>query len=144
MSNNFRTRAKFYLSGLELLPGQNAGVKVTLSAVSRGDRNADWATATPIGNISMTINNPDAAQAWEDFMQAARRTGKQPELFIDIFPSTDGWPGDGHKFRFASIPAGTYGHGTCGECGNSQDGDLLKYNPETQKNETSGKAHPNG
>lgn len=144
MSNQFRTRAKFYLQGLELLPGQNSGVKVTMSAVSRGDRNADWASATPIGSITMTINNPVAAQAWEDFMQAARRTGKQPEMFVDLYPSEDGWPGDGHKFREAAIPEGVYGHGTCGECGNGKDADLISYNPDTQRNEPTGKVHPNG
>lgn len=139
----FRTRAKFYLSGLELLPGQNSGVRVTLSAVSRGDRNAEWATATPIGNITMTINNPTAAQAWEDFMQAARRTGKQPEMFVDLYPSEDGWPGDGHSFRATDkIPEGVYGHGKCAECGMGETDDLMKWDQTTQKNEVIGKAHP--
>lgn len=136
-------RAKFYIQGVTLLPG-TAGVKLDLGAVSRGDRNAEWAQATPIGTISMTINNPSAAQHVEDFMQAARRTGKQPELFVDIAPSTDGWPGDGHAFRLAEIPEGVYGHGKCGECGLGKDDDLTEWDPALRTSVVRGKGHPNG
>lgn len=138
-----RLRAKFYITGLTLLPGNN-GVKLDLSAVSRGDRNAEWATATPTGTMSMVINNPAAAQQAEDFMQAARRSGKQPEVFVDLNPSEDGWPGDGHKFRLADIPKGIYGHGMCGECGLGPDADNTSWDQETQKPVVLGKAHPNG
>lgn len=139
------TRAKFYISGLTLLPGQNAGVEVKMSAVSRGDRNALWANATPCGNLTMTINNPSAVAWWEDFMHTARSTGKQPEMFIDIYPSEDGWPGDGHKFRPSEgIPKGNYGHDGCGECGMPEGADITQYDHETNKNKVIGKAHPNG
>lgn len=121
-------KAKFYISGVTLLPGTQ-GVKLDMSAVARGDRNASWAQATPCGNVTMTINNPSAARQVEDFMQAARQTGRQPEMFLDLAPSTDGWPGDGHGYRAADIPEGVYGHGRCGECSMSQDDE---------------KAHPNG
>lgn len=138
------TRAKFYIQELALLPGKDAGVKVTLSAVSRGDRNADWAVATPMGRIEMTINNPSAAKAWEDFMQSARATGKQPELFIDISPSTDGWPGDGHAFRVADIPEGIYGHDKCGECSMPKDGHVMERDPLTGKTVEGAPYHPQG
>ena len=36
-----------------LLPGQEAGINLALTAVSRGDRNAGWAKATPNGNLTM-------------------------------------------------------------------------------------------
>lgn len=137
-------RGKVYLSGLTLLPGQDAGVKADFMFVSRGDRNASWAKATPIGSLSMTINNPVAAQRLEEFMQAARRTGKQPELYLDLTPSEDGWPGDGHKFREADIPEGVYGHGTCGECSHGKDAMLTAWDPEARKNVETGPAHPNG
>lgn len=137
-------RAKFYIAGVTLLPG-TSGVKLDLSAVSRGDRNAEWATATPIGSVSMTINNPGAAQQVEDFMQAARRTNRQPELFLDISPSTDGWPGDGHLFRLADIPEGIYGHGNCGECGLPKDGELTEWDPVARDSVKTGKQyHPQG
>lgn len=138
------TRAKFYVTGLTLLPGANAGVKVSLSAVSRGDRNASWATATPSGMMEMTINNPGAVAWWDQFMRSARDTGKQPELFIDIYPSTDGWPGDGHAFRLADIAEGVYGHGSCGECGMAKDAETFEYDPVLQKSVPNGLAHPNG
>lgn len=139
------TRAKFYVTGVTLLPGQDAGVKVNLSAVSRGDRNATWAKATPMGSMEMTINNPVAAQAWEDFMQAARRTGKSPELFIDIYPSEDGWPGDGHLFRLADIEEGISGHGMCGECSMPKDGFITQYDRALGKTvDTETPYHPNG
>ena len=139
-----RLRAKFYVTGVTLLPG-TSGVKLDMAAVSRGDRNAEWASATPVGSLSMTINNPSAAQHVEDFMQAARRTGKQPEVFLDIAPSTDGWPGDGHVFRLADIPKGAYGHGNCGECGLAKDGTIHEWDQATQKNVDTGRPyHPQG
>lgn len=141
-----RQKAKFYVSGVTLLPGQESGVKVDLSAVSRGSRNAEWATATPIGNLSMTVNNPGAAQQWIDFMTYCRDNGKQPELFLDLSPSEDGWPGDGHKFSPSTGREGTcYDPKYCAECGYLQDSPM-KYerNPETGVNEGVGQAHPNG
>lgn len=139
-----RTQCKFYVSGLTLLPGKDAGISLALNAVSRGDRNAEWARATPVGTMNMTVNNPVAAKIWEEFMQTARATGKQPELFIDIYPSEDGWPGDGHAFRMSEIPEGVYGHGTCGECSMGKDDDVTQYDYETRKHNPIGKAHPNG
>lgn len=135
-----KTRAKFYVSSLELLPGQGAGVKVHLQAVGRGDRNADWSAATPVGDMHMTVNNPAATEQWEAFMQEARATGKQPEVFIDIYPATDGWAGDGHKFRPGTGAAGTsYDERYCGECGNAQDATM-----RTSTDEEPAPAHPNG
>jgi len=118
------TRAKFYVSALTSYPGLSAGVKVSMAAVSRGDTNASWATATPIGQLEMTVNNPAAVTWWENFMQAARATGRPPEVFLDITPSTDGWPGDGHPFRESVHAAGISGHGMCGECGQPREGEL--------------------
>lgn len=130
-----KTRAKFYLSALELLPSQ-PGIRVTLRAVSRGDRNASWAAASPDGTMTMTINNPAAAQQWEDFMQESRRTGKQPEVFIDIYTATDGWAGDGHKFRPGEGDEGTiYAARYCGECGRAVDDKI---------DQEGTLAHPNG
>jgi hypothetical protein len=138
------TRAKFYISGLELLPGQS-GVKATLQAVARGDRNADWASATPCGSITMTINNPAAAAQWERFMQESRATGKQPEVFVDFAPASDGWAGDGHLFRPGEGEPGTcYGPDNCGECGQTVDADLFSYDREAGKSVAVGQVHPNG
>lgn len=132
------TRAKFYVSGVELQPGTQ-GVKVNLQAVSRGDRNASWSTATPSGSMQMTINNPPAAEWWENFMRASRATGRSPEVFIDIYPATDGWPGDGHAFRAGEGKEGTiYGPANCGECGCPKDATI------NHPDGTSDPVHPNG
>jgi hypothetical protein len=77
-------------------------------------------------------------------MTAARTTGKSPELFIDIAPSEDGWPGDGHAFRLGEFPEGNYSSGKCGECGMGKDDDLLEYDYAAKKNIVIGKAHPQG
>lgn len=134
-----KTRAKFYVSGVTLLPGQS-GVKATLSAVARGDRNASWAAASPEGSMTLTINNPAAAKQWEDFMQESRRTGKQPEVFIDIFAATDGWAGDGHLFRPGEGSDGTiYAPRYCGECGLEQGSTMRDAAGEEPR-----LVHPNG
>lgn len=139
-----KTRCKFYVSGVTLVPGTNA-VKANLSAVARGDRNAEWAVATPSGSMELYINNPVAAEKWESFMRESRASGKQPEVFIDIYTSTDGWPGDGHKFREADIPEGVYGHGACGECGQRQDAKMYEWSEEAKRSvETDKLVHPNG
>lgn len=139
------TRAKFYVSGLTLLPGKDAGIKLNLQAVCRGDRNNQWANATPSGSMEMLIQNPAAVAWWEGFMRSSRETGKQPELFIDIYPATDGWPGDGHKFREAEPSATGYGKGTCGECGMAADAKLWTWSEADHRSiETGELVHPNG
>lgn len=109
-------RAKFNIAKIELSPG-NQGGKVVLQAVSRGERNADWASATPSGTIEMTVNNPAGFQWFLDRLQAQREAGRYPEVWVDFSDSMDGWPGDGHKFRLADVPETHYQHGKCGECG---------------------------
>lgn len=139
-----KTRAKFYVSGLTLLPGHDAGIKLELRAVCRGDRNSQWAAATPSGSMEMLIQNPSAVAWWDGFMRAARDTGRQPEVFIDIYPSSDGWPGDGHRYRPAEPSHTGYGEDTCGECGLRLDADNYEYDPEQRKSVVVGKVHPNG
>lgn len=138
------TRAKFYLTGVEMIPGSQA-VNIRAQAVSRGDRNANWSSATPTGGLTMTITNPVAAKMYEDFMRVAREQGKQPEIFLDICASADGWPGDGHAYREADIPAGIYGHGVCGECGQGKDAKVFEWSAEKNRSvETEQLVHPNG
>lgn len=138
------TRAKFYLSALTLLPGKDSGIRLEFRAVARGDRNASWAKATPDGTLTMTVNNPAAVEWWDRFMRSARDTGKSPEVFLDIAPSDDGWPGDGHLFRLSSSAEGEYGHGMCAECGQAKDADTWAYDEKLRKSVPAGKAHPAG
>lgn len=126
-------RAKFNISKIELSPG-NAGGLVRLQAVSRGERNADWASATPVGSIEMQVNNPDGFAWFHDLLQQNRETGRYPEVFVDFTVASDGWAGDGHTFREASVPENHYGAGKCGECGFALDAECGPGKP----------AHPNG
>ncbi len=115
-------RAKFYIRSIELLPGKDAGGIVNLTAVGRGDRNAQWASATPNGTMVMTINNPPALQFFTDLLEQSRTNGRYPELFIDIAPALDGYIGDGHEFRLADVDQEShYLRGKCGECGEPLD-----------------------
>lgn len=126
-------RAKFNIHEIVLTPG-NGGGKVTMKAVSRGERNADWAEATPAGEIVMQVNNPTGFQWFMDLLQQQREVGRYPEVFVDFSDSVDGWPGDGHPFREADVPAGHYQTGKCGACGYAKD---AEYGPDKL-------AHPNG
>lgn len=130
---SLNTRAKFFISKVTLLPGTQ-GVLVEATAVSRGDRNANWSTATPSGTLTMTVNNPVAADQYIEFMRESRTTGKNPEVFLDIYPSEDGWAGDGHEYRESEILPGNYGSDACGICGFKKD----------QKLGGGAESHPNG
>jgi hypothetical protein len=53
---------------------------IELSVVSRGPENKEWAAATPTGNMTLTINNGDAAEQFD--------IGK--DYLITITPVPDG------------------------------------------------------
>lgn len=112
-------RAKFNISSIKLTPGN--GGEVVLSAVSRGARNADWASATPNGTITMQVNNPAGLQWFLDRLNAQRESGRYPEVFVDFSDSVDGWPGDGHEYQESDAPAGHYVAGKCSACGYAKD-----------------------
>ncbi len=131
-----RTRAKFFVSSVDLKPGQEGG-QVTLQAVGRGSRNAEWSKYTPSGSLTMSITNPAAYDQFVDIVMASRKAGRQPEVFIDITDATDGYAGDGHAFELAEfndqIPENSYYRDQCLQCGCKRD--------EEYQGEAS---HPNG
>lgn len=102
--------ARFYVSEVTRQAYNPAHLKVTLTAVGRGDKNAQWAEATPSGKIEMTINNEPAAS------QFAEALGKDVAITFDFVDAAK--PGDGHAFRQSELPSGIWGggEGTCGEC----------------------------
>ncbi len=116
-------RAKFYVASITQRPGVGGG-EVTLAATARGARNAMWASATPSGSMTMTINNPAAFDFFAGLV-AASRGGSQPEVFIDITPATDGQVGDGHAFEVADVPETHYAHGNCAACGMPKEGTVF-------------------
>ena len=111
-------RAKFYVQEVTKQPG--VGGRVKLAAASRGARNAQWASATPSGELVMQINNKPALDFFEGLIDGAA-AGVYPEVFITIEAATDGYPGDGHAFELADVPEGHYVHGKCAACGSVEE-----------------------
>lgn len=95
--------ARFYVQAVEEYPGSTAST-VRLGAVCRGSHNAQWASATPAGQIQMTIRN--------DLATAQFVAGKEYEVtFREVKAPA---PGDGHKVRGY---VNSSGYISCGECG---------------------------
>lgn len=94
--------ARFYVQSVEAPEGSPAAT-VTLGAVCRGAHNKVWASATPSGQIRMTIRNDQATAQFEQ--------GKEYEvLFREITPPR---PGDGHAPQPYRTDWGVF----CAECG---------------------------
>lgn len=76
--------ARFFVQAVELQPSTMGG-KVRLAAAYRGERNKDWAAATPTGSMELYVNNPGALEFFEDMVRASR-TGalKFPELDLSM------------------------------------------------------------
>lgn len=75
-----KVRAKFYV---EEVARTTYGGRVKLRAVSRGEDNKRWASATPSGEITMTIRNELAI----DFYDVGE------EYFVDFTPAPKGVEG---------------------------------------------------
>ena len=107
-----RIRGKFYLSGINL---HSYGAEIEFAAVSRGARNAEWASATPSGSIKLNVNNMDAV---DELVKALKHKGG-PEFFVDFTHAPLAWPEDGHEF----VPTrpGHYNHPRCAECAQPED-----------------------
>lgn len=54
-------QAKFFVREITRYAHSRDQVKVSLSPVTRGEGNKEWASATPSGEIVMQISNPDAS-----------------------------------------------------------------------------------
>lgn len=57
--------------------------EVTLQAATRGQENKAWASATPSGKVTMTINNEAAGQWFRD------RLGKDIAITFDDAPEPE-------------------------------------------------------
>jgi hypothetical protein len=75
-------RAKFYCTEISKMIG---GGKVRLSAVTRGEDNKKWASATPAGTIEMSIRNELAIEQFD--------VGE--EYYVDFSPAPKGQEGMG-------------------------------------------------
>lgn len=70
-------QARFYVSKVTKHAYNPDHLEVTLQAVSRGEENKSWAAATPVGQMTLTIGNPQAAR-WFD-----ERLGKDVALTFE-------------------------------------------------------------
>lgn len=77
-------KAKFYVAEVTRYAYNPASAKVILRAVSRGDENKEWASATPMGLLDMTIGNPAAIE------QLAEQLGD--EVYLTIEPAVSNSP----------------------------------------------------
>lgn len=102
-------RAKFFVAEVTKQASMPDNVTVILRPVSRGDGNAQWASATPSGELRMAINSASAARVFEDALGQ--------EFYLDFTPAEVHLDAnDGHPFRLSEKGEGVYGHGKCGEC----------------------------
>jgi hypothetical protein len=58
--------ARFYISGYQRFAYDPSATEVTLQAVTRGEHNKVWSSATPNGTIKMTIRTEGAASWFVD------------------------------------------------------------------------------
>jgi hypothetical protein len=107
--------ARFYVAEItQSAYGPKGAAAVKLQAVSRGDQNKDWASATPSGTITMQINNAPAAQWFFD------RLGE--DVSVTFEAAKVAHPEDGHPYRESEGTPGTaYGPPYCGECGKPKE-----------------------
>ena len=105
-------KAKFFVTGAEHSTGtdpEHMQGTVKLRAVCRGASNAQWAAATPSGDLQMYISNPPAFRWFHD------RVSKEVSLTIEdalMDPATHEFVEPDPIAKDASWMADT-----CGECG---------------------------
>lgn len=104
-------RAKFYVAEVTRYPGTHG--KVVCRAVSRGAVNRSFSAATPTGEITLTITNPDALEVYDQWRIAGR------EFYVDFTEYTP-QPGDGHAFVLTEGDE-HYNRGKCVECGAAEE-----------------------
>jgi len=75
--------ARFYVQSIQRFAYNPENVAVGLQAVSRGSENKVWASATPVGQVTMTINDGPAGQWFAD------RLGKDVLVSFDEAPAPE-------------------------------------------------------
>lgn len=104
--------AKFYVADVTKHAYNKGHREIAMSPVTRGAPNADWASATPSGQIKLTVNNEVAADFLDDFDHDFIITFEKVERHED--------PTDGHPFEPVDR-IGHYAHGNCASCGRAKD-----------------------
>lgn len=104
--------ARFFVAERHAFPQGKQG-KVILRVVSRGDQNRKWSSATPSGQIEMSITNPAALDVFDKWLNEGCDVAV---TFTPVIPAS---PTDGHVFRPALQEPGQSwpGEAQCGDCG---------------------------
>lgn len=102
--------AKMYLAETTRQAYNPEHKQVKLACVTRGTQNASWASATPVGSMELTINNPAAAKFFD--------IDEDVDYIISIEKVKRYVAGDGHAFdEDTSIKEGHYQFKGCKHCG---------------------------
>jgi hypothetical protein len=73
--NHRPVRAKMYV---EAMTHRTWGIEVTLRCVTRGEDNKGWASASPVGVFTVTVD-PDVTKAGDSFFPGQ-------EWYVDLHP----------------------------------------------------------
>lgn len=76
-------QARFYVASTTRFAYNQGGGQVKLQAACRGEENKSWSSATPSGEVTMMITNPDAAE-WFN-----ARLGKDIAITFDDRPEDE-------------------------------------------------------
>lgn len=77
-------RAKFYVRAVTRY---SSGGSVEMQPVVRGNENKSWSSATPSGQLTMSILNEGALQVFEEALNRSRKGEIKPEFYLDFTPA---------------------------------------------------------
>lgn len=115
-------KAKFVVSAVQKHDNSDAST-ISMYPVCRGAENAAWSSATPSGNLTMTVLNEVAAA---QFVQ-----GEEYLLTFEHAPKPA--PGDGHAVDLVRTKQGTLICGRCGIYGTGSYGQEYVWDEAAQK-----------
>lgn len=76
-------RAKMYVSEVKRMAYNREQVTVSLQCSTRGPENAEWAAATPSGQVTLHVMNPAASQQFVEAFDSGK------EFWVDFTPVSE-------------------------------------------------------
>jgi hypothetical protein len=76
--------ARFFVAEMTTYSYNPDNSKIVLRAVSRGEQNKSWASATPSGELTMQVGNPKAVAWFKEQMDSRR------EIRLRFDPAPEG------------------------------------------------------
>lgn len=77
-------RACFYVESMTRRVTSQGASDVTLKAVTRGERGAEWSRWTPNGELTLRSLSEGASAFFEAVMARAQVEGQRPEVYLTI------------------------------------------------------------